>query len=65
MGFSLNWASMQFYFVGDNLLHIPVKLLKGEEPEAIAKETRFVNLRIGLNYVFGREKVQEKQPTPY
>jgi hypothetical protein len=50
------------YFVGDNLLRAPLVVAKDKNVNAYINGMQYFNLRFGLNFIFGREKVQEKQP---
>ena len=61
-GMSLNLAPLQVYVVGDNLLSIA---LAGKELNTFVNNTRFFNVRLGLNFVFGwdRKKKEEKEKT--
>lgn len=61
-GLSLNFAPVQFYIVGDNLLRMPMALAKDKNLNSYVNNLQYFNLRIGLNFVFGRDKSQEKQP---
>lgn len=63
-GVSLNLAPLQIYVVGDNLLRAPIALMKDNNLNSFVNTTQYFNLRAGVNFVFGRDKVQEKQPTP-
>jgi len=63
-GVSLNLAPIQIYIVGDNLLRIPIALMKDSNLNSFVNNTQYFNLRAGINFVFGRDKVQEKQPSP-
>lgn len=57
MGMSLNLSPIQIYLVGDNLLRIP---LSGSELNTFVNNTKFFNVRLGLNYVFKwRDKVKK------
>ncbi|MBI1768286.1 MAG: hypothetical protein HYR67_07920 [Bacteroidetes bacterium] len=59
-GMSLNLAPVQIYIVGDNLLSIA---LAGKELNTFVNNTKFFNVRLGLNFVFGwdRKKKEEKE----
>ncbi|HYG04339.1 MAG TPA: DUF5723 family protein [Chryseosolibacter sp.] len=61
-GLSLNFAPVQFYIVGDNVLRLPLTLASEKNLNPYVNNLQYFNLRIGLNFVFGRDKVQEKQP---
>jgi hypothetical protein len=58
MGMSLNLSPVQIYFVGDNLLRMP---LSGSELNSFVNTTKFFNVRLGLNFVFGWEGKKEKK----
>ena len=55
-GMSLNLSPIQIYIVGDNLLRMP---LAGKELNTFANNTKFFNVRLGLNFVFGWDKKKE------
>jgi len=55
-GLSLNLSPIQIYIVGDNLLRMP---LAGKELNTFASSTKFFNVRLGLNFVFGWDKKKE------
>ncbi|HYC86020.1 MAG TPA: DUF5723 family protein [Chryseosolibacter sp.] len=63
-GLSLNFAPIQFYLAGDNLLRAPLALATGNTLNGYVNSMQYFNLRAGLNFVFGRDKTQEKQPYP-
>jgi len=63
-GISLNFAPIQFYITGDNLLRAPLALMTDKNLNSFVNSTQYFNLRLGLNFVFGRDKTQEKQPHP-
>lgn len=63
-GISLNFAPIQFYVVGDNLLGAPIALAANGEINSYLNNAQFVNLRAGLNFVFGWDKTNEKTPHP-
>jgi len=63
-GLSLNLAPLQIYVVGDNLLRAPLTLMKDSNLNAFVNNMHYFNLRAGVNFVFGRDKVQERQPYP-
>ena len=56
-GISLNFAPVQFYLVGDNLV-------RAMFADSYFNSLQYFNVRTGINFIFGRAKVQEKQPTP-
>lgn len=63
-GFSLNLAPFQLYVVGDNLLRAPYALATNRNLNSYINSTQYFNIRVGLNFVFGWDKMQEKQPYP-
>lgn len=63
-GISLNFAPLQFYILGDNLLGAPYALATKGEINPYLNSMQYFNLRLGINFVFGREKTQEKLPHP-
>jgi len=56
-GMSLNLSPIQIYIVGDNLLNIP---FHGSDLSAFTNSTKYINLRLGFNLVFGWNKTDEK-----
>lgn len=57
LGMSLNLSPVQIYMVGDNLLRMP---FSGSELNSFINNTKFFNVRLGLNYVFKwRDKVKK------
>jgi hypothetical protein len=57
LGMSLNLSPIQIYMVGDNLLRMP---FSGSELNSFINNTKFFNVRLGLNYVFKwRDKVKK------
>jgi hypothetical protein len=63
-GLALNFAPVQLYFVGDNLLGAPLALMTDKNVNPYIDRLQYFNFRMGLNFIFGRIKVQEKQPYP-
>jgi hypothetical protein len=59
-GVNVNLSPFQFYVAGDNLLRFPLSYLANGEMDEFVKSTQFMNIRAGLNFVFGRIKTQEK-----
>jgi len=57
MGMSLNLSPVQIYFVGDNLLRMPFGM------NSFINNTKFFNLRFGLNFVFGHEAKEKRGTT--
>lgn len=64
LGLSLNLAPFQLYFVGDNILRAPLAILTKGEVNPYLDNLQYFNARVGLNFVFGWDKTQEKQPHP-
>jgi hypothetical protein len=53
MGLSFNLQPIQLYFVSDNMLSAPFSLLTSGELNPYLRSVKNVNLRFGLNFVFG------------
>ncbi len=53
-GLSLNFAPFQFYIVGDNLLNAPISLATSQNLNNYINNTKYFNVRTGINFVFGR-----------
>ncbi len=64
VGISFNFAPVQLYFVGDNLLRIPIALATDKNLNGYVNNLQYFSFRTGLNFVFGRAKTQEKQSYP-
>jgi Family of unknown function (DUF5723) len=60
-GFSLNLPPLQIYLVSDNLLRGAFALAQ-KDVNSFANNTNYLNLRTGINFVFGRDKTAEKLP---
>ncbi|GHN01988.1 hypothetical protein WSM22_34770 [Cytophagales bacterium WSM2-2] len=59
-GVSFNLAPFQLYMVGDNLLSIA---MSGKELNNFTNNTQFFNVRAGLNFVWGWDRIKrEKRP---
>jgi hypothetical protein len=63
-GLSFNFAPLQLYIVGDNLLRAPFIYLRDGSIDRLLESSKFANVRVGLNFVFGWDKSQEKLPYP-
>ncbi|MCX8490767.1 MAG: DUF5723 family protein [Cyclobacteriaceae bacterium] len=63
-GLSLNFAPLQIYFVADNILTAPFSYLADGNYNSFVNSTQYFNFRTGINFIFGREKVQEKHTYP-
>ncbi len=63
-GLSFNFAPIQIYFVGDNMLGAPFSYLSNGSYNSFLNSTQYFNFRTGINFIFGREKTQEKHPHP-
>ena len=61
-GLSLNFVPIQIYVVGDNILRAPISLMANKNLNAYINNLQYFNLRAGINFIFGRDNVQEKQP---
>ena len=59
-GISFNLAPVQLYFVSDNCLGAPIALISQQELNPYLKRIQTVNLRFGLNLVFGWDKTEGK-----
>lgn len=63
-GLSFNFAPIQIYFVGDNMVRAPFSYLSNGSYNSFLNSTQYFNFRTGINFIFGREKTQEKHPHP-
>lgn len=63
-GIAFNFSPLQLYFVGDNLLRVPLALATDNNLNGYVNSLQYFSFRAGLNFVFGRVKPQEKQPYP-
>jgi Family of unknown function (DUF5723) len=63
-GLSLNFIPVQIYIVGDNILRAPLSLATNKNLNPYLNSLQYFNLRVGLNFIFGRITTQEKQPHP-
>jgi hypothetical protein len=59
-GLNLNLSPFQFYVASDNLLRFPLSYLANGGIDEFAGNVQYINVRAGLNFVFGRIKTQEK-----
>jgi hypothetical protein len=59
-GLSLNFAPIQFYVVGDNLLRLPISVAANGRVNEFINSTQVFNFRMGINFVWGwaRDKQQ-------
>ncbi|MBK5278656.1 MAG: hypothetical protein JJE09_07315 [Bacteroidia bacterium] len=55
-GLSFNLTPFQLYIVGDNLLRIPSSLIVHQNLNNYINTAQVMNVRLGLNFVFGRDK---------
>lgn len=55
-GLSFNFAPLQLYFVSDNLINAAYHGITKGELNGYINNVKSVNLRFGINFVFGREK---------
>lgn len=60
-GFNVNLTPFQFYVVGDNLLRMPLSYAVNGSYEKFASNVRYFNIRVGMNFVFGRDRSHEKK----
>lgn len=63
-GVSFNFAPIQFYIVGDNLLRVPLSYMANGELNGYLNNLQYFTIRTGINFIFGRDKVEESRPTP-
>lgn len=61
-GLSLNLSPLQIYVVGDNLLRVPLALASDGNVNRVINSAQFFNLRVGLNFTWGRIKEEENKP---
>jgi hypothetical protein len=64
LGLSFNFAPIQIYLIGDNILRAPLAIMSDNNLNSYVNSTRFFNLRAGLNFVFGWDKTSERIPYP-
>jgi len=57
LGMSLNLSPIQLYIVGDNLLNASVV----KDVNSFVSQTKFFNVRLGLNFVIGFDKKTQKE----
>ena len=57
-GLSLNFAPFQLYVVGDNILKLPFSLMANKNVNSYVNTTQVMNLRAGLNIVWGWQKTK-------
>lgn len=60
LGISFNVKPVQIYFVGDNLLGAPVSLITTQQINGYLNNARVLNMRFGVNFVWGRDKNLDK-----
>lgn len=60
-GFNVNLTPFQFYVVGDNLLRMPLSYALNGNYEKFAGNVRYFNIRAGLNFVFARDRGDDKK----
>lgn len=61
LGINLNLTPFQFYLAGDNLLRIPTSHLINGDFNKFASNTQYLNVRAGLNFIFGRNLPESKK----
>jgi hypothetical protein len=52
-GLSLNFAPLQIYIVGDNLLRLPISVVANKNMNEFINSTQVFTLRTGINFVWG------------
>jgi hypothetical protein len=60
-GLSLNFAPLQIYVVGDNLLRLPISAIAHGNVNEYINSTQVFNLRMGVNFVWGWMKDDGKK----
>lgn len=55
-GLSFNFAPIQLYIVGDNLLRVPSSLIVHKDLNNYVNTAQVINMRLGLNIVVGWDK---------
>lgn len=63
-GLSLNLAPVQLYIVGDNLLKIPSSLIVNQNLNEYINTAQVINVRFGLNFVWGWDKSEKGTLAP-
>ncbi len=61
MGVSFNLSPVQLYIVGDNLLRAPASLIVNQNINSYLNSSQVINVRMGLNLVFGWDKGLNKK----
>jgi hypothetical protein len=61
LGMSFNFAPVQLYIVGDNLVRAPVSLIANQTLNAYLNSSQIITFRAGLNLVFGWDKGLTKE----
>lgn len=59
-GLVFNFAPLQIYVIGDNVLGAPAALLTKKEINPYINGIQYFNLRFGVNFIGGWERKQEK-----
>lgn len=63
-GLALNFAPVQLYIVGDNLLKIPSSLIVNKNLNEYINNAQVINIRFGLNFVWGLDKSEKGELAP-
>jgi hypothetical protein len=61
LGMSFNFAPVQIYVVGDNLVRAPVSLIANQTLNAYLNSSQIITVRAGINLVFGWDKGLTKE----
>ncbi len=62
-GLSLNLPPFQIHLVSDNLIPLSFSAL-AKDVNSYVNSSNYLNIRTGINFVFGWDKAPEKQPYP-
>ncbi|MGF1637358.1 MAG: DUF5723 family protein [Cyclobacteriaceae bacterium] len=63
-GLNLNFAPIQFYVAADNAMRLPFALMSDGNINNFINQSKVVNVRAGINLIFGYRKGQDKLLTP-
>lgn len=63
-GLALNLAPVQLYVVGDNLLKIPSSLIVNKNLNEYINNAQVINIRFGLNFVWGWDQSEKGDLAP-
>jgi len=64
LGLSLNFVPFQLYMVSDNIFGAATSLISDKNINGFLKSNKLIAVRVGINLIFGREKISEKHPSP-